>query len=168
MVIQVVASIFDNFRYYGSLSYLQKALQNNEVAFDDVVNNHAPGAFVFNKSRIYDFTRSAKPTIRDNMTTYLNQPNVLPDLEVGDHETLKKPFDCLFNYHWYKTSLKQDNSQQAESMKMLIFNDANGDMAKQYVAHVTFSCNSHRAVGQQKFSVNATLTCQRFTYFPSQ
>ena len=168
MVIQVVASIFDDFRYYWNLSYLQRALQNNEVAFDGVVNSHAPGAFVFNTARIYDFTHSAKSTIRDNMTAYLNQPDVLPGLEVGDDETLKEPFDCLFNYHWYKASLEQAHPQRAESMKMLIFNDANGDKANQYVAHVTFSCNTHRAVGQQQFTVNATLTCQRFTYFPLQ
>ena len=51
-------------------------------------------------------------------------------------------------------------------MKMLIFNDANGDKAKQYVAHVTFSCNSHRA--NQQYTVYATLTCQHLTYFPLQ
>lgn len=138
------------------------------MAFDGLVNNHAPGAFVFDKARTYDFTRSAKSTIRDNMTTYLNQPNVLPGLKVGDCETIQEPFDCLFNYHRYKTSLERANPQQAESMKMLIFNDANGDKAKQYVAHVTFSCSSHRAVQQQQFTVNATLTCQRFKYFPLQ
>ena len=64
------------------------------------------------------------------------------------------------------TRLEQANSQRAESMKMLNFNDANGDKAKQYVAHVTFSCNTHRA--NQQYFVYATLTCQRYTYFPLQ
>ena len=168
MVIQVVASIFDDFGYYWNLSYLRRALENNQVAFVGVVNTHTPGAVVFNTARIFDFTRSAKSTIRDNMTTYLNHPNVLPGLEVGDYETIKEPFDCLFNYQGYKRKLEQDNPQRAESMKMLIFNDANGDKAKQYVAHVTFSCNSHKAVGKRQFTVNAALSCQRFTYFPLQ
>ena len=143
-----------------------KGLQNDEVAFTGVVNNYAPEAFVFNKGRIFDFTRSAKATIRDKMTAHLLQPDVLPGLEVGDHETIKEPFDCLFNYQGYKTRLEQANSTRDESMKMLIFNDANGNQAKQYVAHVTFSCDSHRA--SQQYTVYPALTCQRFTYFPLQ
>ena len=173
MVIQVLTPIFDDFRYYSNLSYIRRALEEDEVAFIGVVNNYAPEAFVFNKARIYDFTRLAKFTIRDNMTTYrilqyLNQPNVLPGLNLEDYETIKEPFDCLFNYQEYKTSLEQANPQRAESMKMLIFNGADGNQDQQYVAHVTFSCNSHRAVGQRQFTVNTTLTCQRFIYFPLQ
>ena len=166
MVIQVVASNFDDFRYYWNLSYIMKGLQNDEVAFIGVVNNYAPEAIVFNRARIFDFTRTAKAIIRDKMTTHLLQPDVLPGLEVGFHETIKEPFDCLFNYQGYKTRLEQANSKRDESMKMLIFNDANGNKAKQYVAHVTFSCNSHRA--SQQYTVYTTLTCQRYTYFPLQ
>ena len=166
MVIQVVASTFDDYPYYWNLSYLRRALQNDEVAFIGVVNNYAPEEFVINKGRVYDFTRTAKAAIRDKMTTHLLQPNVLPELEVGDHETIKEPFDCLFNYLGYKTRLEQANSKRAESMRMLIFNDANGNQAKQYVAHVTLSCNSHRE--NQQYTVYATLTCQRYTYFPLQ
>ena len=167
MVIQVVASNFDDFRYYWNLSYIMKGLQNDEVAFIGVVNNYAPEAFVFNTTRVYDFTRSAKAKIRDEMAHHLLQSNVLPGLEKAEgHETIKEPFDCLFNYQGYKTRLEQANSTRDESMKMLIFNDANGNQAKQYVAHVTFSCDSHRA--SQQYTVYTTLTCQRFTYFPLQ
>ena len=69
MVIQVVASIFDDFRYYWNLRFLQRALQNDKVAFVGVVSNHA--SLVFNKARIYAFTHSAKSTIQDNITNYL-------------------------------------------------------------------------------------------------
>ena len=101
------------------------------------------------------------------MTAHLLKRNVLPGLkEAEGHETIIEPFDSLFNYQGYNTRLEQANSQRAESMKMLIFNDANGDKAKQYVAHVTFSCNTHRA--NQQYFVYATLTCQRYTYFPLQ
>ena len=167
MVIQVVTSIFDDFRYYWNLSYIRKALQNNEVAFVGVVNNYAPEAFVFNKACIYDFTRSAKAKIRDKMAAHLFQSIVLPGLkEAEGHARIKEPFDSLFNYEGYRTRLKQANSNRAESMRMLIFNDANGNQAKHYVAHVTFSCDSHRA--SQQYTVYTTLTCQRFTYFPLQ
>ena len=168
MVIQVLTPIFDDFRYYSNLSYIRRALEEDEVAFIGVVNNYAPEAFVFNKDCTYDFTRTAKSTIRDDMTNYLINSKVLPGLKLSDHATIKEPLDCLFNYQGYKTGLKQANSKRAESMKMLIFNDADGDQDQQYVAHVTFSCNSHRAVGQRQFTVNTTLTCQRFIYFPLQ
>ena len=165
MVIQIVASIFDDFRYYWNLSYIRKALQNNEVDFVGEVNNYAPEAFVFNKANIYDFTRSAKAKIRDEMFDHLLQS--LPGLEEAEgHERIIEPFDSLFNYEGYETRLEQAKSKRAESMKMLIFYDANGNKAKQYVAHVTFSCNSHRA--SQQYTVYTTLTCQRYTYFPLQ
>ena len=168
MVIQVLASITDDVGYYYNLGYLQRALQNNQVHFNGGVNNHAP-VFVFNNTaRIYDFTRSAKSRIRDDMAAYLLQPNVLPGLQAQDQQAIQEPFDRLFNHLDYKRSLSQVNQQQVESMKMLIFNDANGFQAEQYVAHVTFTCNSHREVQQQLFTVNASLTCQRFTYFPLQ
>ena len=54
MVIEVVASIFDDFRYYWNLSYIRKALQNDKVAFVGAVNNYAPEAFVFNKASTYE------------------------------------------------------------------------------------------------------------------
>ena len=166
MVIQVVSSNVDDFRYYWNLSYIRNGLQNDEIAFIGVVNNYAPKAFEFNTGRVYDFTRTAKAEIRDKMTTHLLQPDVLPGLEVRFHEMIKEPFDSLFNYQGYKTRLEQANSTRDESMKMLIFNDANGNQAKQYVAHVTFSCDSHRA--SQQYTVYTTLTCQRYTYFPLQ
>ena len=168
MVVQVVYSVIDNFGYYYNLGYLRSALERNGVAFIEV-NVHAPPALEFdNKARIYDFTRSAKKQIRDNMSAYLNQPNVLPGLQAEDQEMIKEPFEYLFyNLQRYKESLAQVHQQQAESMHMLIFNDANGNQEEQYVAHVSFTCNSRRAA-QQLFTVDASLTCQRFTYFPLQ
>ena len=168
MVVQVVHSVIDNFGYYNNLGYLRSALGRGEV-FLDAVNVHAPPAFEFdNKTRIYDFTRSAKKQIRENMTAYLNQLNVLPALQAEDREMIKEPFEYLFsNLPRYKESLAQVHQRQAESMHMLIFNDANGNEEEQYVAHVSFTCNSRRAA-QQQFTVDASLTCLRFTYFPLQ
>ena len=59
MVIHVVASNCDDFSYYWNLSYIRRALEDDEVTFVGLVNNYAPEAFVFNKTRIWDFTRSA-------------------------------------------------------------------------------------------------------------
>ena len=169
MAIQVVASIFDDVGYYYNLGYLRRALQDDEVAFIGVVNNHTPDAFVFdNKARIYDFTRSAKSIIRENMTSFLNQPNVLPGLQAEDQDMIKEPFEFLFNnLTGYTRSLRQVFQQHVESMNMMIFNDANGDQDQQYIAHVSLACNTRRAAEQQ-FTVDASLTCQRFTYFPLQ
>ena len=165
MVIQVLASITDDVGYYYNLGYLQRALQNNQAHLNGGVNNHAP-MFVFNDTaRIYDFTRSAKFRIREDMAAFLLQPNVLPGLQAQDQQAIQEPFDRLFNHLDCKRSLSQVNQQQVESMKMLIFNDANGVQAEQYVAHVTFTCYSHRDVQQQLFTVNASLTCQRLHIF---
>ena len=163
-----MCSVTDDFGYYYNLGYLRSALERREVAFIKV-NVHTPPALEFdNKARIYDFTRSAKKQIRENMTAYLNQPNVLPGLQEEDREMIKEPFEYLFfNLPRYNKSLEQVHQRQAESMHMLIFNDANGVQAQQYVAHVSFTCNSRRAALQQ-FTDDASLTCQRFTYFPFQ
>ena len=168
MVIQVLASIFDDVGYYYNLGYLQRALQDDQVAFIGV-NIHTPEAFVFdNKARIYDFTRSAKATIRDDMTKFLNQPDVLPGLQAEDQQMIKEPFEFLFNnLTGYTRSLNQVFLRRIESMNMLILNEANGDHNQQYVAHVSLTCNTRRAAEQQ-YTVDASLTCQRFTYFPLQ
>ena len=52
-------------------------------------------------------------------------------------------------------------------MNMLILNEANGDRDQQYVAHVRLTCNTRRAAEQQ-YTVDDSLTCQHFTYFPLQ
>lgn len=168
MVIQVLASIFDDISYYYNLSYLQRALQDDEVAFIGV-NIYTPEAFVFdNKASIYDFTCSAMAKIRDDMTSFLRRPDVLPGLQAEDGETVQEPFESLFyNLTGYKRSLNQVFQRRAESIYMLIFNDANGDQDQQYVAHVCFTCDTRRAAEQQ-FTVDACLTCHRFEYFPLQ
>ena len=72
MVVQVVYSVIDNFGYYYNLGYLLSALERGEVAFIGV-NVHTPPVLEFdNKSRIYDFTRSAKKQIREH--DRLSQP----------------------------------------------------------------------------------------------
>ena len=102
------------------------------------------------------------------MTNHLLQAQVLPGLQAEDRQVIQEPFECLFsNLPGYKRSLpmNQDLPQRVESMHMMIFNGAN--VVQPYVAHVSLTCNSHRAA-QQQFTVDAALTCQRFTHFPFQ
>ena len=167
MVIQVVASVFGDCGYYYNLSFLRGALERDEVAFIGEVNNHAPETFVFdNKTNVYNFTRSAMKEIRDNMTNHLFENDLLPGLQSGrDKQKIKEPFEHLFSNSGYKASLDQVGQRRVESMHMLIFNGAY--RRQPYVAHVNLTCNSRRA-GDQLFTVYATLTCQRFTYFPLQ
>ena len=160
MAIEILTSTQDDFGYYNNVGYLRRARQEGNVDFQGFVNNYAPDAIVFDdKARIYDFTRSANSTIRENMTTYLSQDEVLPGIQPQDRQNIREAFDYLFNYHAYKEHLDQVHQQRRESMRMLIFHQA-----QQYVAHVVFSCISRRTALQQ-YTVNATLTCQRFTYF---
>lgn len=166
MVIQILTSTQGDLAYYENRGFLRGALEAGHVKFQGEVHNHAPNAIVFDdKHRIYDFTRSAKSTIREDMTAYLRR--VLPGIQQQDLPEIQEAFDCLFNYHAYKRYLEQVDQQRDESMYMLIFNDADGDEAQQYVAHVSFSSISRRTAPEQ-FTVNATLTCQRFTYFQLQ
>ena len=160
MAIEILTSIQDDFDYYDNLGYLRKALENGEVQFQGFVNNHAPDQFVFeNKRRIYDFTRTAKAKIRDNMTTFLTRNAVLQGIQQREHSKIRGAFDGLFNYYGYEESLKRVNLHRHESMRMLIFNQAQG-----YVAHVVFSSTSRRTA-LNTYTVNATLTCQRFSFF---
>ena len=161
MAITILTSIQDDFGYYNNVAFLQRGLQEDRIKFGGVVNNYTPEATVFNnKGRLYDFTRSAKCYIREDMTTCLSR--VLPGLTTADLAQIRGAFDCLFNYFSYKGFLDQVGQQRVESMKMLIFNEA-----QKYVAHVYFNVTSHKTAPQQ-FTVTAALTCRRYTYFKVQ
>ena len=89
-------------------------------------------------------------------------------MQAEDRQVIQEPFECLIsNLPGYKRSLpmNQDQPQRVESMHMMIFNGAN--VVQPYAAHVSVTCNSHRAA-QQQFTVDAALTFQRFTHFPFQ
>jgi hypothetical protein len=162
MPIEILTSTQDDFGYYDNLGYLRKALQEGRVHFEGLVNNYAHDEPPFATARIYDFSRSANSSIRENMTTYLSRNNVLPGIQPQDHQKIRVAFNCLFNYFAYKGYLDQVHQQRHESMYMMIFNQP-----QQYVAHVGFSSTSRRTA-QEQFTVDAILTCQRFTYFPKQ
>lgn len=160
MAIIILTSIQDDFGYYNNLVFLRRGLKEGRIQFQGV-HNHAPAAIVFdNNARVYDFIRSAHSTIRDKMTDYL--VTVLQALTDQDRLLIQEAFDCLFNYRTYRGYLDQVGRQRHESMKMLIFN-----AAQQYVAHVHFSGTSRKTAAKQ-YTVNATLTCQCFTYFQVQ
>jgi len=78
------------------------------------------------------------------------------------HRVVKLSITCFSNYHHYKEYLKEVGNQRAESMNMLIFKKPHG-----YVALVKFNIVTRRNGGHQ-YTVNATLTCQRFSYFELQ
>ena len=119
-MVQVVSSVVDNFGYYYNLGYLRSALERNGVQLIKV-DVHAPPAFQFDKANVYNFIRSAKPTIRETMTTYLEMPDVLPGLQTEDREIIQEPFECLFNNRLgYKKSLNEGHQRRVESMHMLI------------------------------------------------
>ena len=162
MAITIVTSIQDDFGYYNNLAFLRRGLQvadeEARIHFRGNVNNHTPEIVFDGKVRVYDFTRSAQCRIRKDMTAHLG--GVLPGLQEADLEQIRGAFDCLFNYYSYKGFFDQVGRQRTESMKMLIFNEA-----QKYVAHVYFNATSRRT-GPRQFTVTASLTCQRYTYFP--
>lgn len=161
MVITVLTSIQDDFGYYENLAYLRKGLKRDRIQFQGLVNSYEPSAIVFSdKARVYDFTRSASTTIREIMTDYLYDIDVLPLLTRRDRDQIQKAFGPLFEYYTFKEDLGEVGQKRAESMKMLIFNED-----AEYTAHVYFNSLSRR-VRRKTYTVYATLTCQRFTYFP--
>ena len=165
-MVTIVSSRQDpSFRYYDNLAFLRNGLQNNAIHFQGHVNNHAPEAFVYNAGRTYDFTRTAKPQMRENMAAYLR--DVLPGLQQEDHRIIREAFDCLFEYNTYKHYLNIVGQQRRETLNMLVFYRRDN---QEYVAHVQFSSTTVRNVvnDENQYTVNATLTCQRFSYFELQ
>ena len=155
---QIVSSVREpTYQYYVNRAYLEQGLADDHLRFDGGVFNHSPSAFEFRSRSIYDFTRSAKAKVRDDIGGALH--NWLPQLPV---ERCLEAFDWLFDYHYYKDYLTDVGRQKRESMNMLI--SVNLNQRKRYVAHVQFSCVSKRNE-TSIYTVNATLTCQRYTYF---
>jgi len=159
MPIEIVSSRQDALCYYDNLAFLRRALNERKVVFQGQVNNWNPAITFANTARVYDFTRKAGSRVREDMTTNLS--NVLPGLQM-DRGKIRAAFDCLFNYFEYKGFLDHVYQQRAESIAMLIFNQA-----EQYVVHVNFNSTSVRS-GLRQFDVHVAMTCQRYTYFPLQ
>ena len=149
--------------YYDNRDFLKKGLEIGKIDFQDDVKSHERTFDYRKKNRICDFTRSAKTDVRENMTTHLCDM-LPPGLQQRDREIqkIREAFACLFEYQRYKNCVKEKGQQKSESLRMLIFNHK-----QEYVAHVQFSSTTVRD-GADRYTVNATLTCQRFTYFPLQ
>ena len=162
-MLEIVTSVREPIiQYYDNLFNLRNGLSNGEIHFEGNVHNYSPDAFVFdNKRRIFDFTRSAHDTVRNDMTNSLC--GVLQELP---REQCVEAFDYLFDYHHYKECLAQVGNQKAESMNLLIFRQPD-EVNDGYVAHVQFSSVARQET-QIQYTVNATLTCQRYSYFELQ
>ena len=160
---QIVSSVRESaIHFHKNLCYLKNGLSNGEIHFQGIFHHDEPPAFVYdNKTRVYDFTRTAQANVRDDMARRLR--GWLRGLPT---EQSREVFDYLFDYHHYKEYLNVVGKQRAESMKMLIFRRP--DRVNQgYVALVQFSCTSKRH-SDILYTVNATLTCERFSYFELQ
>ena len=118
-------------------------------------------------------TSRALPKLQCEMTAFLC--GVLQELP---QEQCCEAFDYLFDYHHYKECLAQVGNhhykeclaqvgnQKAESMNLLIFRQPD-EVNDGYVAHVQFSSVARQET-QIQYTVNATLTCQRYSYFELQ
>lgn len=160
---QIVSSVREpTFQFYDNLYYLKNGLSNEDIHFQGNVLSHTPNTFVYNnKRRVYDFTRTAQAEVRDHMAGVLclwlsRLPNARS----------REAFDYLFDYRHYKDYLEVVGNQRAESMNMLIFKEPLG-VERGYVALVKFNSVTRRN-GDLQYTVNATLTCQRFSYFELQ
>ena len=159
-MVEIVSSVREpTIRFYDNLFYLKNGLTNGEIQFEGNVHNYSPDAFVFdNKRRIFDFTRSAHATVRNDMTAFLC--GVLQELP---QEQCAEAFDYVFDHRHYKGYLTQVGDRKEESMNLLIFRQPD-QVNEGYVAHVQFSSIARRET-QIQYTVNATLTCQRYSYF---
>ena len=135
------------------------------VPFISEVNIHIlePEPFVFdNKARVYDFTRTAKATIREAMVSYLI--GVLPN--GVNPRLIQQEFDRLFCYQGYKGRLKDVGQEWSEwlCMQIPVFDNSE---ALQCAAHVYFRSISLRT-GPQKFTVlvQVAVITQNFTNRP--
>lgn len=104
-----------------------------------------------NKARVYDFTRTAKARIREEMVSYLS--NVLP--ASVDVQYIRREFDHLFTYQaGYKGYLERDGEMRSEWLMMQI-PVYNGGVL-QSVTHVYFDSLTHRT-GPLQFTVQVRL-----------
>lgn len=155
---QIVSSVREpTFQFYDNLYYLKNGLSDEDIYFQGHVLSYTPDTFVYDdKWRTYDFTRSANADVRDDMASVLRE--WLWGLPKAQS---REAFDYLFDYHNYKEYLKEVGNQRAESMSMLIFK------WPWYVALVKFNSVTRRNWFHQ-YTVDATLTCQCFSYFELQ
>ena len=151
----------DTFQYYDNLAFLRNRVDDGQTHLTGF-NVHEPPPYVYNGGRVYDITRKARAEVREDMVDWLG--GTLPGLQLQDCRKIREALDCIFYYYAYKGYLDHVGDERHESMQMFVFHDRD---QPEYVAHVQFSSITKRNA-EHGFTVNATLTCQRFTPFPLQ
>ena len=134
-----------------NLEYLKNGLQQDYLWFQGSPIDLSTTLYFCNKRCLYDFTRSAKASVRDNMTSFLVNELGQPELQAP----LRAAFNSLYDYWRYKVGMPYD------SLSMLIFVYNQGG---QFVAHVAFNSKTFISASDQ-YEVAITMVCQRFTYF---
>lgn len=138
-------------RFSNNLDYLRNGLQQGHLCFQGSPIHHSPMYYFGKKRRLYDFTRSARAFIKDEMASFLVNSLGQPQLRAP----LRAAFNSLYDYWKYHSGVR------CESLSMLIFVYNQGG---QFVAHVTFNSNVFLSAPNQ-YAVAVTLVCQRYTYF---
>ena len=140
-----------DFRFTDNREHLENGLQQGNLWFQGSLIHLSRMFYFDNKRCLYDFTRSAKAFVRDNMTSFLVNELGQPELQVPLHAA----FNSLYDSWKYKLGTTY------ESLSMLIFVYNEGG---QFVAKVTFNSNTFISAPNQ-YAVAATIVCQRYTYF---
>ena len=119
-----------DFRFSENLKYLERGLQQGSLCFQGFKVHQ--DSFIFHKKRLWDFTRTAKASIREAMTTFLVKELGRPEFSWELQRHLRAAFDSPYDYWNYKSGTTD------ESLRMLIFVYNHGE---QFVADVTLSRN---------------------------
>lgn len=145
-----------DFRFSDNLKYLESGLKQGSLCFQGFKVHQA--SFIFEKKRLWDFTRTARTFINKTMTTFLVNELGRPEFSRELQAHLRAAFNNPYNYWNYKLGTTD------ESLRMLIFVYNHGE---QFVADVTFNTNTFISAPGQ-YVVAVTLVYHRFTYFQLQ
>ena len=106
----VTVLLQDDFRFNNNLEYLRNGLQKGHLCFQGPLIHHSPLYYFNNKRRLYDFTRSAKASIRKEMASFLVNSLGQPLLQ----EPLRAAFNSLYDYWKYHSGGRKSMMSREE------------------------------------------------------
>lgn len=169
---RVISSRDGDGAYFLNLAIIKKGVRDGNIEF--IHEGKLEKCKIYHQvhGRDYDFARSARSKIGDDVTKYLT--NYLPGIDEETQQEIRSSFENLFNYYKFKKWFDRKGVGFKEDLKLLI--EKTALFGTDYVGHIEFECETIKdpdvfwkvTSSGPTYTVYARIICHGLTWFRFQ